>query len=87
MDMRKGRQIVQNECEKEGVSVGELLDAPHTRNWIALKHRVLAILRRETGLSWKEIGLMLGYNSRPTKQGRTALHKLEKDDGSTKTKE
>lgn len=87
-DMRKARNIVEALCKDEGVTVGELMDAPHTRSWIAIRTRIGVALREETSLSYKEIGLILGYRSRPTKQIRKAQGKvIHKVQGTTTTKE
>lgn len=67
-DMRKARQIVDQECELEGITPGELRDAPRTRTYTKLRHSLITRLREETGLSWREIALILGYGSRPHKQ-------------------
>lgn len=67
-DIRKGRDILRAECERAGITPGVLQDAPHTPSYTAIRHAVLKRLREETSLSWREIGLVLGYGSRPSKQ-------------------
>ena len=87
MDMRKGRNRVEAMCREEGITIGELVDASHTRTWITFRTKVAVVLRLETMLSYKEIGLMLGYKSRPTKQIKDALKVIHKVHGTTTTKE
>jgi len=67
-DIRRARNIVREECELVGLSPGELRDAPRTKNFVRLRHTILMRLRAETGLSFRECALLLGYASRPSKQ-------------------
>jgi hypothetical protein len=75
-DLRKAREIVRIECEVEGLTVGMLHDAPRTRTYSEIRGRIAARLRAETNLSLKEIGLILGYASRPGRQIKKYAEKV-----------
>lgn len=66
--MREARAIVDIECIKFGITVEELWKAGRTRSYAALRRTIVYRLRMETKLSWKEIGMLVGLNSRPMKQ-------------------
>jgi len=66
--MRNGRSIVENECVKEGVTVEELWHSGKTKTMAMLRRTIVARLRNETTLSWREIAMLVGLNSKPTKQ-------------------
>jgi len=65
---RQAKFIVEEECKKAGVEVVELLIAPRTRNWAALRRVLIVRLRQETRLSFKEIGTMVGLRAGVQKQ-------------------
>ena len=72
MSIRMGRLIIKDECDSAGITLEELVEGPRTRSYTLVRHTLIKRLREEAGLSWKEVGIMVGYNSRPSKQG----HKL-----------
>jgi chromosomal replication initiation ATPase DnaA len=66
--MRDARAIVQFECDKEGVTVEELWNSGKTKTIAHLRRTIIKRLRDETRLSWREIGGLVGLNSKPNKQ-------------------
>ena len=70
--LRMGKFIVEEECRVSGVEVVELLIAPRTRTWAALRSRIIVRLKEETTLSYREIGTMVGLKAGVQKQYQRA---------------
>lgn len=68
MTIKKARVIVNTECEKAGITVKELWTWGRTKTISAIRQRIIRRLRNETELSWREIGMLVGLNSKPNKQ-------------------
>ena len=71
--MKHAHIIVDEECEKEGITIAELWKSGRTKTVSALRQRVMQRLRAETTLSLREIGQLVGLSSKPNHQ----LKKLE----------
>jgi len=68
--MRKALQMIDLECSLAGVSQQVLRSGCKTRTVAELRQRLLLQLRDSTALSWREIGDLIGYRSRPTTSAR-----------------
>lgn len=73
---KEARLIVEEECKREGVSVGELLIASHTKTWSWIRRIIIVRLREETSLSFREIGTMVGLRSGTHQQYHRAVAPL-----------
>lgn len=57
---REAEAIILNECLTHGVSVDLVCSTLRTRNVARVRRIIVARLRKETNLSWVEIGMSLG---------------------------
>ncbi len=58
--MQKAISIVSDFCTETGITSQQLREAPSTRTWTELRRELSERLRRDTTLSWSEIGEILG---------------------------
>ncbi len=66
--MRKARLIIGYECLNHGITQKELREGGRTKTLSQIRRQIIMRLRKETELSWREIGSLVGLTSKPTKQ-------------------
>ena len=61
---KKAQKIVAMMCEAEGIPGEWLVGGLRTLTVARLRQSLVVRLRRDTHLSWREIGLLCGYSGR-----------------------